>query len=194
MISISGLTQSPFAGLIFLLSLGEADDFGIQDSIVSSKRTSQTAWCQETCRELPSYIAVQDRISKIIQVSSKNFESMQFLRYKVGEHYVKHHDMNKEKDNDYACGPRIYTFFLYLSDVEEGGETHFTELNISVKPSKGTGLLWPSVQSANPTKQEENTMHEARPVLRGMKMAANVWVHLYEFQVPNTWACTGSSR
>ena len=29
------------------------------------------------------------------------------------------------EDNDHACGPRIYTFFLYLSDVEEGGETQF---------------------------------------------------------------------
>ena len=47
-----------------------------------------------------------------------------FLRnYAIGEKYVEHHDMNNISDNDHACGPRIYTFFLYLSDVEEGGET-----------------------------------------------------------------------
>jgi hypothetical protein len=30
-----------------------------------------------------------------------------------------------------ASGPRILTFFLYLSDVEEGGETSFPQLGIS---------------------------------------------------------------
>lgn len=173
---------------------GEANAFGMQEGIISSKRTSQTAWCQDTCKELPSYIAVINRIAEIVQVPSENFESMQFLKYHVGERYVEHHDMNNEKDNDFACGPRIYTFFLYLSDVEEGGETHFTQLNLSVKPRKGSGLLWPSVLSENPTVQDERTMHEAKPVLRGMKMAANVWVHLYDFSTPNHWACTGGGR
>jgi len=30
--------------------------------------------------------------------------------------------------NGLVCGPRILTFFLYLSDVEEGGETSFSLL------------------------------------------------------------------
>eukprot|EP00913_Durusdinium_trenchii_P020837 g19576.t1 len=67
---------------------GEANAFGMQEGIISSKRTSQTAWCQDTCKELPSYIAVP----------SENFESMQFLKYHVGERYVEHHDMNNEKE------------------------------------------------------------------------------------------------
>jgi hypothetical protein len=41
-----------------------------------------------------------------------------------------------QNDNALACGPRILTFFLYLSDVEEGGETNFPLLNISVNPKK----------------------------------------------------------
>lgn len=36
-----------------------------------------------------------------------------------------------------ACGPRILTFFLYLSDVEEGGETGFPKMNLQVTPKKG---------------------------------------------------------
>ena len=34
---------------------------------------------------------------------------------------------------------------MYLSEVEQGGETRFTRLNISVAPSKGSAILWPSV-------------------------------------------------
>ena len=40
-----------------------------------------------------------------------------------------------------SCGPRILTFFLYLSDVEEGGETVFTNLGIKVKPKRGRALI-----------------------------------------------------
>lgn len=32
---------------------------------------------------------------------------------------MTHHDFGQE-DNTKPCGPRILTFFLYLSDVEEG--------------------------------------------------------------------------
>ena len=44
-----------------------------------------------------------------------------------------------------AQGVRLYTFFVYLSDVEEGGGTRFTELGITVQPKLGRGILWPSV-------------------------------------------------
>ena len=61
---------------------------------------------------------------------------------------------------DLACGPRILTFFLYLSDVEEGGETAFPVLGISVKPKKGKALLWPSVQNHDLLQFEPRTLHE----------------------------------
>jgi 2OG-Fe(II) oxygenase superfamily len=59
-----------------------------------------------------------------------------------------------------ACGPRILTFFLYLSDVEEGGETNFPVLGISVKPKKGKALLWPSVKNEDLLQHEPRTLHE----------------------------------
>jgi prolyl 4-hydroxylase len=35
-------------------------------------------------------------------------------------------------------------------------------------------------------------MHEAKPVLKGKKIAANSWIHLFNYEVPNLWGCTGS--
>jgi prolyl 4-hydroxylase len=36
------------------------------------------------------------------------------------------------------------------------------------------------------------TIHEAKPVIKGLKYAANSWIHLYDFSTANLWGCTGS--
>ena len=62
------------------------------------------------------------------------------------------------------CGPRILTFFLYLSDVEEGGETAFPSLGIKVKPKKGKAVLWPSVMDHDLLQYEPLSLHEVSGV------------------------------
>jgi prolyl 4-hydroxylase len=89
------------------------------------------------------------------------------------------------------CGPRLFTFFLYLNDVEEGGHTNFTKLGFSVAPKAGRALLWPSVRNDDPTRKDPRTEHEASPVLRGEKFAANAWLHMYDFKTPFKVGCTG---
>lgn len=39
--------------------------------------------------------------------------------------------------------------------------------------------------------QDPRTNHQAQPVTKGVKLAANAWVHLHNFRVPNHWGCTG---
>jgi hypothetical protein len=63
-------------------------------------------------------------------------------------------------------------------DVEEGGETNFPRIDIAVKPKKGRAVLWPSVMDDNLLQQDARTHHEAKPVIKGMKLAANAWIHL----------------
>jgi len=41
-----------------------------------------------------------------------------------------------------AWGPRLYTFFMYLSDVDEGGHTAFPLLNLTVQPKKGRAVRY----------------------------------------------------
>lgn len=91
-----------------------------------------------------------------------------------------------------TCGPRILTFYMYLSDVEEGGETAFPMMNKSVKPKKGSAVLWPSTYNNNPEQQDPRTHHEAKPVKKGVKFGANSWIHLYDFAKSNLWGCTGT--
>ena len=101
-----------------------------------------------------------------------------------GQFYREHHDQNSPRYS--AWGPRLYTYFKYLSDRDdtglEGGETRFTKLNISVTPKRGSAILWPSVHSDNPWETEDKTYHEAVTVSKGEKYAANFWIHMFEFQ------------
>ncbi|KAJ7369302.1 hypothetical protein OS493_039905 [Desmophyllum pertusum] len=39
---------------------------------------------------------------------------------------------------------RLQPILVYLRDVDEGGETKFPQLGISVKPRKGLALIWNS--------------------------------------------------
>ena len=170
---------------------GSANEFGEVGRILSSGRTSSNSWCTAECEAHPDVQTIISKIEEVTNVPRENYESFQVLRYETGQKYVTHHDYGHE-EVELACGPRILTFFLYLSDVEEGGETNFPLLNIAVKPKKGRALLWPSVLDAQPDRQDSRTMHEAKPVIKGRKFAANSWIHLFNYVEPNLYGCTGS--
>jgi prolyl 4-hydroxylase len=44
----------------------------------------------------------------------------------------------------------------------------------------------------DPMSKEGRTMHEAKAVKKGVKYAANSWIHLYDYHIPNLWGCTGT--
>ena len=85
-----------------------------------------------------------------------------------------------------AHGHRVLTVFLYLNDVEEGGETHFRDLlgkdgagsaeGIAIKPKAGRMVIWPSVLNEAPNDKDRRTFHGSLPVKKGIKYGANAWV------------------
>ena len=91
------------------------------------------------------------------------------------------HDDYIEQQRDAILGPRILTFYMYLNDVEEGGETRFDYFEnggMKVKPKRGRIILWPNVLNDNPLDIDDRTEHEALPVIKGRKYGANAWIHL----------------
>jgi hypothetical protein len=172
-------------------------------AIKSSARTSETAWCTDPfCVEDPLVSAVTRRIADVSRVPYENSEYLQVLRYYPGQYYVDHHDYIPGH-LEMPCGPRLYTLFLYLSDVEEGGGTAFNRLKgtntetgaeevpLVVQPAVGRAVLWPSVRDGDPFKKDPRTNHEAKPVISGTKFAANAWIHMYDFKAPFKVGCTG---
>lgn len=188
---IDGLLNSVSGNFQRSTDTGSYDKFGEADKVVSKGRTSENAWCRDECDKNPMVQSIIGRIEKVLKIPYENYEQFQVLKYTKGQYYRTHHDYGVSQLK-LACGPRILTFFLYLSDVEEGGETNFPRLKLKVPPKKGKALLWPSVLDSDLRKQDSRTSHEALPVIRGIKLAANAWIHLHNFHVPNHWGCTGS--
>jgi len=166
---------------------------GIQAKITSTGRTSSNSWCDENngCAAHPVVKNLLRKISDVVQISEPHFENMQVLQYNIGQFYNIHHDAGAS-DFKILSGPRLYTMFLYFDDVEEGGGTNFPLLNLTVEPSKGKALLWPSLHNEDPMKVDKRTSHQALPVVKGKKLAANVWVRQRNYKLPNLWGCTGS--
>jgi len=172
---------------------GTQDASGYTHQDVTTTRTSTNAWCMWNCEKDATVLEVTSRISRVTQVPNQNFESMQLLRYQTGQFYMNHHD-NGSKDGPDPAGPRVLTFFLYLSDVDSGGETEFTALDppLKIKPQMGRAVVWPSVLDDMVT-PHPLTWHKANPVgPDSEKFAANAWIHQYNYKISQLWGCTGS--
>mmetsp|Transcript_23701 Transcript_23701/g.56124 ORF Transcript_23701/g.56124 Transcript_23701/m.56124 type:complete len:473 (-) Transcript_23701:1027-2445(-) len=171
--------------------VGEVQADGSYDSVRSTGRTSENAWCsfRDGCRNDTIVELVHDRIAKVTGIGANHSEDFQILKYEPGQFYRQHHDYI-EHQRDRRCGPRVLTFFLYLSDVEEGGATNFPKLGIAVKPKVGRALLWPSVLNSEPRNKDGRTDHEAQDVIAGVKYGANAWIHLHDYQAAQEEGCT----
>lgn len=169
--------------------VGKKNADGTYGSVVSTGRTSSNAWCDDACCEDPVARKVMDRLSELTMISEKNSEFLQLLRYEPGQFYEDHHDYI-EHNLGRQQGVRILTSYLYLNDVEAGGGTKFTGLNITVMPKRGRALFWPSVWDDEPNEKDGRTNHQALPVEAGIKYGANGWFHQYDFKTAYEDGCT----
>jgi len=173
----------------------DADEF---IPLTSEIRTSWTTWCDTAaCLADPHVVALSRRMAELTRMPSTNYsEFIQLLRYMPCasptapdcQFYRRHHDTIPELAT-MPCGPRVYTFFLYLSDVEQGGGTKF-DGGFTVQPKKGRAVLWPATFNERPFEKDARTHHEALPVLKGIKYAANFWLHQYDYVDAHHRGCT----
>jgi hypothetical protein len=138
------------------------------------------------CWRDPRVLKVHERVSNVTGQPLVNQEFIQIVKYEIGQQYVDHHDTS-DGYKQFPQGHRVYTLFLYLSDVDEGGETNFPLLNIAVKPKKGAAVLWSNVEKDNVEEVAEKSQHAALPVTAGTKVAANLWMYQYNYRDP--WMC-----
>jgi prolyl 4-hydroxylase len=170
------------------VGVGKQGKDGSISTTRDSSRTSTTAWCMADCADDPTVQRVMNRIATITGIGEMNYEHLQILRYEKGQYYKTHNDFIDYQKNR-SSGARLLTFYVYLSDVDDGGGTKFPHLNLTVTPKKGRAVLWPSVLNHDPNNKDNRTNHAALTVNQGVKYGFNVWIHQRDFKSSHERNC-----
>lgn len=72
-----------------------------------------------------------------------------------------------------TLGQRTWTFMLYLNEPEEGGETDFPSLGVTVKPRTGRAVIWNSLKEDGTP--NSRTLHHGMQVRKGFKAVITKW-------------------
>ncbi|CAI9763521.1 unnamed protein product [Fraxinus pennsylvanica] len=143
---------------------------------------------------------IERRIADFTFIPVEHGEGLQVLHYEVGQKYEPHYDYFLDEFSTKNGGQRIATVLMYLSDVEEGGETLFpaakgnyssvpwwNELSecgkggLSVKPKMGDALLF---WSMNPDATlDPSSLHGGCHVIKGNKWSSTKWIRVHEYKV-----------
>jgi prolyl 4-hydroxylase len=130
----------------------------------------------------PILTNIDERIATLTETPVDNGEPLQILRYQAGGCFKLHHDYFLPDNGASELrrgGQRVITVILYLNTPEEGGETLFPEINLSIPPQKGDGILF---YNCTPDGEvDPRTMHEGSPVIAGEKWIATKWIRESSF-------------
>jgi prolyl 4-hydroxylase len=151
----------------------------------------------------PVIAAIEDRIALHTAIPASHGEGLQVLHYAPGELYEPHFDSFHDQHSTKNGGQRIATMLMYLSDVEEGGETVFpssadkpgsvvnaapgsggagspcARAGVAVAPRAGDALLFYSLTPDG--RVDPKSLHGGCPVLRGDKWSATKWMRVGKF-------------
>ncbi|XP_076024053.1 prolyl 4-hydroxylase subunit alpha-1-like [Genypterus blacodes] len=140
-------------------------------------RVSKSAWLG--AHEHPVVEKINQRIEDITGLDVSTAEDLQVANYGVGGQYEPHFDFGRKDEPDafeeLGTGNRIATWLFYMSDVQAGGATVFTDIGASVWPMKGTAVFWYNLFASG--EGDLRTRHAACPVLLGNKWVSNKWLH-----------------
>uniref|UniRef100_M8BCH1 procollagen-proline 4-dioxygenase n=1 Tax=Aegilops tauschii TaxID=37682 RepID=M8BCH1_AEGTA len=143
--------------------------------------------------------AIERRIADYTFIPAEHGEGLQVLHYEVGQKYEPHFDYFLDEFNTKNGGQRMATILMYLSDVEEGGETIFPDANVNssslpwynelsecarkglaVKPKMGDALLFWSMKPD--ATLDPLSLHGGCPVIKGNKWSSTKWLHVHEYK------------
>lgn len=166
----------------YFISLGES--IGFSESLVG--RGASDAYEYEKSRALSNQVSpnrtslsvtlptshsdeaihlLEHRLAQITNLPVSHLESLVVVKYMPGQFFRSHHDGSF----------RPYTVFVYLNDVAEGGETRFEQLQLRVRPRKGTAVVWSNIKISDSGKcvSDDRMVHEALPPVDCVKYGIN---------------------
>ncbi len=139
---------------------------------------SRTSYSGDLDREDSFVRMVERRMSDLVGLEMAWGEAMQGQRYMPGQEFKAHFDWFDTtarywKTERTRGGQRCWTAMVFLNDVDEGGETAFPRLDISIVPQQGALLMW---NNALPDGEpNRDVLHAGTPVIRGVKYVITKW-------------------
>lgn len=169
------LSADECAHLMAMIDRGARPSDLFEENYIDAYRTSYSGDVDSA----DSFVRMIDRrLSDLLGIDPSWGERFQGQRYHPGQEFKQHcdwFDTNAQywRKETTRGGQRSWTAMAYLNDVEEGGITEFTRIGAEVTPERGLLLVW---NNATPDGlPNHDTMHAARPVLKGVKYVVTKW-------------------
>ncbi|EOA27746.1 hypothetical protein CARUB_v10023900mg [Capsella rubella] len=133
--------------------------------------------------------AIEEKIALATRIPSDYYESFNILRYQLGQKYDSHYDAFHPAEYGPQKSQRLMTFILFLSTVEDGGETMFPFENgrnmngsydyekcigLKVKPQRGDAIFFYNLFPNGTI--DKTSLHGSCPVIKGEKWVATKWI------------------
>ncbi|HSM53745.1 MAG TPA: 2OG-Fe(II) oxygenase [Erythrobacter sp.] len=126
----------------------------------------------------PFVMGISRRIDDLLGLNPEWGETIQGQRYLPGQQFKPHNDWFYTTETYWELerkrgGQRCWTAMAFLNDVDEGGETHFTNVGIKIQPRPGVLMVWNNaLPDGTPN---EDTIHAGTPVVKGIKYVITKW-------------------
>lgn len=129
----------------------------------------------------PMVREVGERIAAIVGIPLSHAEALQVIHYGPEQEYRPHYDAyDLSTPRGQRCcrrgGQRLVTGLVYLNEVDQGGETAFPNLGVSIAPRPGRLAIFHDT-GVDITVPHPDSLHAGTPVKRGEKWAFNIWFH-----------------
>ena len=138
-------------------------------------RTSEVYDLVHDKENLDLCVEIENKICETMNICFSHSEGLQLESFKPGQYYKLHTDWFTPYSEEYeehakAWGQRTWTFQIFLSNVEKGGELHIPALdgkNKRIPIKAGAAVCWNNLKADG--MPNEAAAYEHEPVVKGHK-------------------------
>ena len=170
-------------------NLVRAGVVGLGGRIENEARTNRQALIDQWASPILTDLCT--RVSALVRIPPENCEPAKLLHYEGDQKFDVHLDAydgilpGSVEPLRYG-GQRLFTTLCYLNDVDDGGETEFPRLSISVRARRGRVLIFgntiPGTDLPHP-----HAVHAGRSVASGEKWVLSLWWRERVYHVPREY-------
>ena len=184
---IDGILSDQECEKLIALSAGKLRRSEVVDRSTGGHQTSKVRTSEGTHFQRAENAIVErleQRIAAITGAPVLHGEPLQILHYGLGGEYLPHHDFFDPVDPGSAVhltngGQRVATMVIYLSDVDAGGGTGFPDIELTVRPKRGSAVYFEYCNGASQT--DPRLLHAGLPVTKGEKWIATKWLRQSQY-------------